>query len=60
MPTKTTKRGGRPASGNPAGVSVKIPARAYAVAKRLAKREQRTISMTIERAIVAYEGSQSK
>lgn len=37
------------------GVSVKIPRRAYRIAQAIAKREQRTITTTIERALVAYE-----
>lgn len=53
MPTKTRSK----PTAKPAGVSVKIPRRAYMIAQRIAKREQRTITTTIERALVAYEGS---
>ncbi len=60
-PTKTKKKkNGRKLPPKPAGVSVKIAPRAYTIAQRIAKREQRTIIATIERAIVAYAEGGSK
>lgn len=55
MPSKP--KNGRKTAAKPAGVSVKIPRGAYRIAQRIAKREQRSITTTIERALVAYEGS---
>lgn len=54
MPKKKTP------AGNAQGVAVKIPRPAYRLAQRIARREQRTIKTTIERALVAYEGRLEK
>ena len=58
MPPKTTKK--KTPAGNAQGVAVKIPRPAYRIAQRIARREQRTITTTIERALVAYEGRLEK
>lgn len=51
-PPKTARK---KAPAKTSGVSVKIPRHAYAIAKRIAKREQRNINTAIERALVQYE-----
>ena len=55
MTTTEKKRKTTPAK--PTAVSVKIPRRAYATAQRIAKRDRRSITTTIELAIETYEGS---
>jgi hypothetical protein len=53
--TMTTKQGKKtePAA-KPSAQSVKIPPSAYTLAQRIAKKEQRSLGVTIERALAAY------
>lgn len=55
-PPKTARKkaSAKKAPAKTSGVSVKIPRRAYVTAQRIAKREERTITTTIERAIASY------
>lgn len=54
-PTGSTKT---KTAAKPAGVSVKIPRRAYATAQRIAKRDRRSITTTIELAIESFASTE--
>lgn len=55
MPRKTTPKTGLATKSGP--VAVKIPRSSYRTLQRLAKREQRTLTAVVERAVEVYRST---